>query len=70
MPTIRQFYRTYPGRTAGLVFVDGSLRELALDATMVETFMAALTSGGLFLPGQVTENASQVGADGVFGSHK
>ncbi len=43
VPTIRQFYRNYPGRTAGLVCTDGGLRQV-LDSAMVEPLMAALES--------------------------
>jgi pimeloyl-ACP methyl ester carboxylesterase len=39
VPAVRQFYRKYPGRTAGLVLVDGALRKMFEDS-MVEGFLS------------------------------
>ncbi|HYO64236.1 MAG TPA: alpha/beta hydrolase [Pyrinomonadaceae bacterium] len=40
-PVVRQFYRKHPGRTAGLVFVDGSLR-MMIPKQQAEAFIATL----------------------------
>lgn len=40
-PVIRQFYREFPGKTLGLIIIDGSLRPLG-DNAMMEKFIAPL----------------------------
>jgi pimeloyl-ACP methyl ester carboxylesterase len=40
-PVIRQFYRTFPGKTRALVIVDGALRPFG-DKAMMEKFVAQL----------------------------
>jgi pimeloyl-ACP methyl ester carboxylesterase len=42
-PVIRQFYRLFPGKTAGLVIVDGALR-LVVSKEQMDEFMAPLKS--------------------------
>lgn len=44
VPTVRQFWRLYPERTAGLVAVDGALREFPESTAQWEAFVASLGS--------------------------
>jgi pimeloyl-ACP methyl ester carboxylesterase len=39
-PVVRQFYRLFPDRTKGLVFVDGSLRPFTTDPAQREQFLS------------------------------
>ena len=44
VPTVRQFWRRYPDRAAGLVAVDGALREFPESTEQWEAFVASLGS--------------------------
>jgi sigma-B regulation protein RsbQ len=39
-PVVRQFYRLYPDKTKGLIFVDGTLRPFAKDKAQAEQYAA------------------------------